>query len=146
LGVRPPTTGTWQRPSQPDPQLCDSPQLHCQRFCHVHQASIAVTAAEIAGVAGVTTADIDNAAPARRLHERDDGPGTAQCPTYFTLKSSIKSSSTTVSIGPVAVAEPPGADPLLTRMCRPPSCVAASAITRSTCSLLVTWLFHRNRR
>jgi hypothetical protein len=37
------------------------------------------------------------------------------------LKSSIKSSSTTVSIGPVAVAEPPGADPLLTRMCRPPS-------------------------
>src|SRR5438105_11749937 len=28
-------------------------------------------------------------------------------PTYFTLKSSIKSSSTTVSIGPVAVADPP---------------------------------------
>ena len=59
-------------------------------------------------------------------------------PTYFTLKSSIKSSSTTVSIGPVAVAEPPGADPLLTRMCRPPSCCAASATMRSTCSLLVT--------
>src|SRR3954471_24277258 len=39
-------------------------------------------------------------------------------PTYLTLKSSIKSSSMTVSIGPVAVAEPPGADPLLTRMCR----------------------------
>src|SRR5438132_9814736 len=31
-------------------------------------------------------------------------------PTYFTLKSSIKSSSMTVSIGPVAVVEPPGAD------------------------------------
>ena len=44
----------------------------------------------------------------------------------------------TVSIGPVAVAEPPGADPLLTRMCRPPSCCAASATMRSTCSLLVT--------
>src|ERR1043166_3494363 len=41
-------------------------------------------------------------------------------PTYFTLKSSSKSSSTTVSIGPVAVAEPPGADPLLTKMCSPP--------------------------
>src|SRR5438477_12960871 len=53
-------------------------------------------------------------------------------PTYFTLKSSIKSSSMTVSIGPVAVAEPPGADPLLTRMCRPPSCCAASATMRST--------------
>src|SRR3954471_9562631 len=48
-------------------------------------------------------------------------------PTYLTLKSSIKSSSMTVSTGPVAVAEPPGADPLLTRMCRPPSCSAASA-------------------
>src|SRR5882762_4341319 len=48
-------------------------------------------------------------------------------PTYFTLKSSIKSSSTTVSIGPIAVAEPPGADPLFTRMCRPPNCCAASA-------------------
>ena len=43
-------------------------------------------------------------------------------PTYFTLKSSSRSSSTTVSIGPVAVAEPPGAEPLLTRMCTPPNC------------------------
>src|SRR6266446_5029450 len=59
-------------------------------------------------------------------------------PTYFVLKSCSKSSSMTVSIGPVAVAEPPGADPLLTRMCRPPSCCAASATMRSTCSLLVT--------
>jgi len=59
-------------------------------------------------------------------------------PTYFTLKSCSKSSSTTVSIGPVAVAEPPGEDPLLTRMCSPPSCCAASATMRSTCSLLVT--------
>src|SRR5712672_1312562 len=59
-------------------------------------------------------------------------------PTYFTLKSCSKSSSMTVSIGPVAVVEPPGADPLLTRMCRPPSCCAASATMRSTCALLVT--------
>src|SRR6266404_472646 len=59
-------------------------------------------------------------------------------PTYFVLKSCSKSSSTTVSIGPVAVGEPPGADPLLTRMCRPPSCCVASATMRSTCSLLVT--------
>src|SRR5262249_41222612 len=43
-----------------------------------------------------------------------------------------------VSMGPVALAEPPGADPLLTRMCSPPSCRAASATVRSTCSLLVT--------
>ena len=34
--------------------------------------------AEIAGVAGVAAADIDDAAPARRLHERDDSAGTAQ--------------------------------------------------------------------
>src|SRR6266446_5662208 len=59
-------------------------------------------------------------------------------PTYLTLKSSIKSSSTTLSIGPVAVVAPPVWDPLLTRMCSPPSCSAASATTRSTCSLLVT--------
>src|SRR5580704_12795786 len=59
-------------------------------------------------------------------------------PTYFVLKSCSKSSSMTVSIGPVAVAEPPGADPLFTRMCRPPNCCAASATMRSTCSLLVT--------
>ena len=40
--------------------------------------------------------------------------------------------------GPVAVADPTGADPLLTRMCTPPNCCAASATMRSTCSLLVT--------
>src|ERR1700719_193869 len=55
-------------------------------------------------------------------------------PTYFTLKSSSKSSSMTVSIGPVAVVEPPGAEPLLTRMCRPPSCCAALAtVSRLPC-------------
>src|SRR5215510_13882965 len=59
-------------------------------------------------------------------------------PTYFTLKSWIKSSSTTLSIGPVAVAEPPGGEPLFTRMCSPPSCAAAWATILSTCSLLVT--------
>src|SRR6266480_395526 len=53
-------------------------------------------------------------------------------PTYFTLKSCSKSSSTTVSIGPVAVAEPPGADPLLGHAlaCAPPDrerlCLAAN--------------------
>src|SRR5262244_2080327 len=35
-------------------------------------------------------------------------------PTYFTLKYCRRSSSTTVSMGPIALAEPPGADPLLT--------------------------------
>jgi hypothetical protein len=38
-------------------------QLNCQRFCHAHQAGIADTAAEIAGVAGVAAADVDDAAP-----------------------------------------------------------------------------------
>ena len=59
-------------------------------------------------------------------------------PTYFTLKSCRRSSSTTVSIGPVADAEPPGGEPLLTRMCSPPSRSAAWATVASTCSLLVT--------
>src|SRR5712691_1184607 len=59
-------------------------------------------------------------------------------PTYFTLKSCSKSSSTTVSMGPVAVAEPPGAEPLLTRMCSPPSSAAACATIASTCALLAT--------
>ena len=38
----------------------------------------------------------------------------------------------------VAVAEPPGAAPLLTRMCTPPSCAAAWATISSTCARLVT--------
>ena len=53
-------------------------QLDGQRFCHVHQAGIAGAAAEIAGVAGVAAADVDDAAPARLLHERDDRAGAAQ--------------------------------------------------------------------
>src|SRR5262249_49430011 len=56
----------------------------------------------------------------------------------FTLKSCSRSSSTTVSMGPIALAEPPGADPLLTRICTAPSCWATSATMRSTCSLSVT--------
>src|SRR6267142_5911136 len=59
-------------------------------------------------------------------------------PTYLTLKSCSRSSSTTVSMGPVAVAEPPGGEPLLTRMCTPPSCAAACATIPSTCARLVT--------
>src|SRR5215475_10486694 len=60
-----------------------------------------------------------------------------KAPTYFTLKS-CKRSSSTLSIGPVALAEPPGAEPLLTRICRPPSRSTAWATARSTCSRLVT--------
>ena len=41
-------------------------------------------------------------------------------------------------MGPVAVAEPPGGEPLFTRMWRPPSCAAAWATMASTCALLVT--------
>src|ERR1700730_14203843 len=52
-------------------------QLDCQRLCHVHHGGIACSAAEIAGVAGVGTADVDDTAPALHLHERDDSAGTA---------------------------------------------------------------------
>ena len=37
-------------------------QLDGQRLCHVHQARITGAAAEIAGVAGVAAADVDDAA------------------------------------------------------------------------------------
>src|SRR5438270_11917711 len=43
-----------------------------------HQAGIAGAAAEIAGVPGVAAADVDDATPARRLHERDDSSETTQ--------------------------------------------------------------------
>src|SRR3989454_661785 len=59
-------------------------------------------------------------------------------PTYFTLKSWSRSSSTTDSIGPVALAEPPGGEPLFTRMWRPPSWLAAWATIASTWPRLVT--------
>src|SRR5271168_3018393 len=61
-------------------------QLDCQRLGHVHQAGIAGAAAEVAGVAGVAAADVDDAAPARRLHERDDGAGTAQRADIFRVE------------------------------------------------------------
>src|SRR6202035_1270950 len=61
-------------------------ELNCQRFCHVHQGGIAGTAAEIAGVAGVAAADVDDAAPARRLHEGNDGAGTAQRSDIFRVE------------------------------------------------------------
>jgi len=67
---------------------CDpmTAQLNCQRFCHVHQAGIAGTAAEIAGVAGVAAADVDDAAPALLLHKRDDSAGTAQRSDIFHIE------------------------------------------------------------
>ncbi|HXC14243.1 MAG TPA: hypothetical protein VNV39_15585 [Stellaceae bacterium] len=37
-------------------------QLDGQRLCHVHEARITGGAAEIAGVAGVAAADVDDAA------------------------------------------------------------------------------------
>src|SRR6202048_3337839 len=61
-------------------------QLDCQRFCHVSQGGIAGAAAEIAGVAGVAAADVDDAAPARRLHEGNDGAGTAQRSDIFRVE------------------------------------------------------------
>src|SRR6266513_1275666 len=113
-------------------------ELDCQRFCHVHQAGIAGAAAEIAGIPGVAAADVDDAAPARRLHKRDDRAGTAQRSDILHVKilDQILVDNGLNRAGGGGRA--PGADPLLTRMCTPPTCCAASAIIRSTCSLLVT--------
>ena len=81
-------------------------QLHRQSLRHMYHGTIARPTAEIAGVAGVGAADVDDAAPTLLFQVGNDGAGAAQRPTYFTLKSCSKSSSTTVSMGPVAVAEP----------------------------------------
>ena len=59
-------------------------------------------------------------------------------PTYFTLKSWRRSSSTRPSMGPTALGEPPGGEPLFTRMWSPPSCAAACATMPSTWARLVT--------
>ena len=113
-------------------------QLDRQRFGHVHQAGVARAAAEIAGVAGIAAADVDDAAHLAFFMSGITAREQRSAPTESTLKSSINPSSTTVSIGPVAVAEPPGADPLFMRTCTPPNCCAASATIWSTSSLLVT--------
>ena len=65
-------------------------QLDGQRLRHVHQARITGVAAEIAGVSGVAAADVDDTAPAGRLHERD-GAGAAQRPNILDVEISIKS-------------------------------------------------------
>src|SRR4051794_1507556 len=113
-------------------------QLDGQRFCHVHQAGIAGAAAEIAGVAGVAAADVDDPAPARRLHERDDGAGAAQRPNILDVEilDQILVDNGFDRAGRRGRAS--GRGPAVTRMCMPPSCCAASATIRSTCSLLVT--------
>ena len=61
-----------------------------------------------------------------------------KAPTYLTSKSLRRSFSSTISMGPAAVVEPPGRAALLTRMCSPPSFSFATATARSTCSRLVT--------
>ena len=61
-----------------------------------------------------------------------------RAPMYLTLKSSRKSSSTIVSIRPVAVGEPPGREPLLMSICSPPSSRAAAPTAASTRSRSVT--------
>jgi hypothetical protein len=53
-------------------------QLDGQRLGHVHEGGVARAAAEIAGVAGIGAADVDDAAPAGLFHERNDGAGAAQ--------------------------------------------------------------------
>src|SRR5262249_17807509 len=52
-------------------------QLNRQRLRHVHQAGIACSAAEIARIAGVGPADVDDASPSCLLHQRNDGTATA---------------------------------------------------------------------
>ena len=91
-------------------------QLHRQRLGHVHQAGIACAAAEIAGVAGVGTADVDDAAPARRLHERDDSAGTAQRADILHVEIFQQILVDDRFDWAGRGGRTPGADPLLTRM------------------------------
>jgi hypothetical protein len=59
---------TWS--IDPDPVMAE---LDVQRLCNVHQTGVAGAAAEVAGVVRGATTDVDDAAPARFLHQRDDG-------------------------------------------------------------------------
>ncbi len=72
------------------------------------------------------------------LHERNDRAGTAQRSDilHIEILDQILLDNGFDRAGRGGRA--PRADPLLTMMCRPPSCSAASATMRSTCSLLVT--------
>lgn len=83
-------------------------QVVRQGLGHVHQGHVPRSPAEISSGAGIGAADIDNAAPSLLLQKGNGSPGAAQRPTYFTSKSYSKSSSLTVSMGPVAVDDPPG--------------------------------------
>src|SRR5207237_6709837 len=56
----------------------EAAQLHGEGLGEVHERGVARAAAEVAGVARVGAADVDDAAPALLLHVRDDGAGTAQ--------------------------------------------------------------------
>ena len=59
-------------------------------------------------------------------------------PTYFTLKSCSRSSSTIVSMGPVAVAEPPGGRAAVHQDVQPAELGRGLGHHASTCALLVT--------
>ena len=54
------------------------PQLRGQGLGHVHQRGVARAAAEVAGVAGVESADVDDATVALGLEQGNGGPGAAQ--------------------------------------------------------------------
>src|SRR5438094_976696 len=71
LGARRPGVDAVDR----DPEAA---HLHGQGLGEVHQRRVARAAAEIAGIAGVGAADVDDAAPAVLLHVRKDRAGAAQ--------------------------------------------------------------------
>ena len=53
-------------------------QLRGQGLGHVHQRGVARAAAEVAGVAGVESADVDDTAKALRFEQGNGGPGAAE--------------------------------------------------------------------
>ena len=62
------------------------PQVDGQGFGHVDHSHIAGAAAEIAGVAGIAAADVDDAPPALFLEQGNGGPGAAQSPHILHIK------------------------------------------------------------
>src|SRR5262249_59424705 len=62
------------------------PHSHRRFFCHWHHGAVACTAAEVAGIARIGTANVDDAAPALLLHQRQDSPRAPQRTHIFDVE------------------------------------------------------------
>src|SRR6516164_3441845 len=63
-----------------------APELHRECLCHVHHCAVACAAAEVAGITRIGAADVDDAAPALLLHQRQDSARAPQRTHIFDVE------------------------------------------------------------